>query len=319
MAVRKPVIYSAGSLQNMTQAQVNAIVDQAVYQYGSNPSVTLSVVGSSGTLNGMTDSRLQAGTYITRVDRYATEGETAEPSTVNVTYDRVSSASASVAQMTSGDTVVGAGEGSFPFYYDAGTGSLVPMTHTDMLDTFIRPAISKLVLGTISADQAGTYHVHTSTTYSGSTNVSATPIFTDTRANTAAYTAGGIPETLDQPTTISNFYLMRIDPGAAPANELMFRKTAAHDLQRFTVSEQNTMLANMIRWAAVNDTGYIINYQIGTTGSGQTRGSGMTDTKLNGSGNYQTRFVNTNDYRAQEFPNGTAVTQNTYYLRIFTS
>ena len=42
----------------------------------------------------------------------------------------------------------------------------------------------------------------------------------------------------------------------------------------------------------------------------------MTDTKLDGSGNYQTRFVNANDYRAQEFPNGTAVTANTYRLRI---
>ena len=27
----------------------------------------------------------------------------------------------------------------------------------------------------------------------------------------------------------------------------------------------------------------------------------MVDTRLDGSGNYQTRFVNANDYRAQEF------------------
>ena len=50
--------------------------------------------------------------------------------------------------------------------------------------------------------------------------------------------------------------------------------------------------------------------------SGNNRGSGMGDTRLNGSGNYQTRFVNTNDYRAQEFPNGSATTVNTYYLKI---
>ena len=42
----------------------------------------------------------------------------------------------------------------------------------------------------------------------------------------------------------------------------------------------------------------------------------FTDTILNGSGNYQTRFVNNDDYRAQEFPNGSAVTAATYYLRI---
>jgi len=35
-----------------------------------------------------------------------------------------------------------------------------------------------------------------------------------------------------------------------------------------------------------------------------------------GSGDYQTRYVNTDDYRAQEFPNGTSTTINTYYLNI---
>ena len=42
----------------------------------------------------------------------------------------------------------------------------------------------------------------------------------------------------------------------------------------------------------------------------------MGDTRLNGTGNYQTRFVNADDYRAQEFPDGTPTTINTYYLRI---
>ena len=41
----------------------------------------------------------------------------------------------------------------------------------------------------------------------------------------------------------------------------------------------------------------------------------MVDTKMNGS-NYQTRFVNVNDYRAQEFPGGSAVTESTSHLRI---
>ena len=155
---------------------------------------------------------------------------------------------------------------------------------------------------------------------SGNTLISSTPVFIDTRANTGAYTAGGIPETLDQPTTISNFYLMRINQASsAPTVVNMLRQTSSSDLQEYTDTEQNNMLKNMIRWAAVNDTGNRIQYRVATSGTGQTRGSGMTDTKLNGSGNYQTRFVNANDYRAQEFPNGSAVTQNTYYLRIYTN
>ena len=61
--------------------------------------------------------------------------------------------------------------------------------------------------------------------------------------------------------------------------------------------------------------GYKIRYNI--NGSGTNRGSGMADTRLTGgTGNYQTRFVNTNDYRAQEFPDGTPTTINTYYLKI---
>ena len=42
----------------------------------------------------------------------------------------------------------------------------------------------------------------------------------------------------------------------------------------------------------------------------------MVDQRLNGSGAYQQRFVNANDYRAQEFPNGTLTTINTYFLKI---
>ena len=42
----------------------------------------------------------------------------------------------------------------------------------------------------------------------------------------------------------------------------------------------------------------------------------MSDTRLNGTGNYQTRQVDANDYRAQEFPDGTPTSINTYYLRI---
>ena len=42
----------------------------------------------------------------------------------------------------------------------------------------------------------------------------------------------------------------------------------------------------------------------------------MADTRLNGSGNYQTRFVHADDYRAQEFPDGSPTTINTYYLRL---
>ena len=42
----------------------------------------------------------------------------------------------------------------------------------------------------------------------------------------------------------------------------------------------------------------------------------MADTRLNGSGNYQTRFVGVDDYRSQEFPNGSQITAATHRLKI---
>ena len=70
-----------------------------------------------------------------------------------------------------------------------------------------------------------------------------------------------------------------------------------------------------MRHVASEETGSKIRYR--WDGSGTILGSGINNTILNGSGNYQQRYVNTNDYRTQEFPNGSPVTANTYYLRMY--
>ncbi len=44
MAVRSPLKNDSGNVKEMTSAEVNQIVDQIVYQYSLNPSVSLSVV-----------------------------------------------------------------------------------------------------------------------------------------------------------------------------------------------------------------------------------------------------------------------------------
>ena len=152
----------------------------------------------------------------------------------------------------------------------------------------------------------------TSTSVSGSTLVSSTAVFADTRANTSLYTAGGIPETLDQPTTITSYYLHKIT-GSDTSYTLPFFINTDNNIQIFAEATFESLLQEWIRHTAAASTdGYKLSYSYTT---GNNRGTGMTDTKLDGSGNYQTRFVNANDYRAQEFPNGTAQTQNTYYLK----
>ena len=306
MAVRKPLYNNSNNLQEMTTTMVDEIVDQVVYQYFLNPSVTLSVVGSGGNLGTLNDTRLQAGAQSTSVSSFPSEATTAEPSTVTVNYSKISSTNASVSTPTA-DT----GK-TWPIYY-TDTGEIRAMSLTDVKDTFIHPAIDLLTSGSTTTQQGGTYQISTSTSLTGNTLVSSTAVFTDTRANASAYTASGIPETLDQPTTITNYYLHKIDGANTTYTSPMFIE-GSNDIQAFNQSTFNSLLQEWVRYTAVSSTdGYKIVYGYS---SGNNRGTGMGDTRLNGSGNYQTRFVNANDYRAQEFPNGSATTVNTYYLKI---
>ena len=311
MAVRTPLKNDSGNVKQMTSAEVDQIVDQVVYQYSLSPSVELSVVGSGGNLSAISDTRLQAGASSSSATAFPNEATTAEPSTVTVSYDRVNSSNASVSPTTdSGKT--------WPVYYTSG-GHIQAMSLQDIKDTFLHPAIDLLTAGTTTTQQAGTYTIATSTSLAGATNVSATPIYLDTRADTSLYTAGGIGETLDQPTTITSYYLHRID-GSDTSYTVPFFVNASNNLQEYADATFESLLQEWIRYTAASSTdGYAISYSMGTSGSGNTRGTAIVDTKLNGSGNYQQRFVNADDYRAQEFPNGTPTTINTYNLRIIKS
>jgi len=310
MAVRTPLKNDSGNVKEMSSAEVDQIVDQIVYQYSLNPSVALSVVSSGGNLGTITDTRLQAGAASTSTTAFPSEATTAEPSTVTVNYSKIDSSNASVTPTTdTGKT--------WPVYYNA-SGHIQAMSLQDVKDTFLHPAIDLLTAATTTTQQAGTYFISTTSSVAGATEVSgsATPIFLDTRADTTLYTADGIGETLDQPTTITSYYLQRVN-GSDTSYTVPFYINASNHLQEFDSATFESLLQGWIRYTAASSTdGYSISYNLGTSGSGNTRGSGMGDTRLNGSGNYQTLFVNTDDYRAQEFPNGTATTINTYYLRI---
>lgn len=304
MAVRSPLYWDGSDLKEMSSAMITEIVDRTVYLYGSNPSANVTVVSSGGNISpNMTDTRMTAGAYSTRVDRFPTEGETAPPGNVTVTYDKISQSNDSVSAPS--DT----NNKAYPVYWN-GT-DIQAMDATDVFDTFIDPAIDDLIDGN---DRSGTYRIHTSTSLSAHTLISSTAVFTDTRANTGAYTPGGIAEALDQPTTISNYYLFRTDQGSSPSVTVPLQIDSSNNLQEYSSSTLNSMLLAELRHHTVNTTGSRILYSV--NGTGNNRGSGMVNTKLNGGGNYQQRFVNANDYRAQEFPNGTAVTVSTWFLKI---
>lgn len=306
MAVRTPLkLDGSNNLIEMSTADMNNIKSQIMYLYGTSPSVTLSQVATDGSLDAITDTRLKAGAMSTHPVSTPTEATTAEPSTVTVTYDRIDAATANTTTSVDTNSV------AFPIFNNG--GNIQAMTLTDMYDTFINPTIDLLVDGT---DRPGTYRIHTATTLTGHTIVSTTPVYSDTRADTSLYTAAGITETLDQPTTITNFYLFKTNSGNAIGYPRpLYIRNADADLQEYTTVQSDAILLNCIRHTASERTGNKIRYRM--NGAGSARGSGMTNTILNGTGNYQTRFVNANDYRAQEFPNGTAVTVATHYLRIY--
>ena len=310
MAVRSPLKNDSGNLKEMSSAEVTQIVNQIVYQYSLNPSVSLSVVSSGGSLGTITDTRLRAGAMSQTNSSFPTEGDTAEPTIVTVNYDKVSQSITSVSPTADTGT-------TFPVFYNA--GNIQAMSLQDVKDTFLHPAIDKLSAGTTTTEQAGTYHIATNSSVSGSTIVSGTPIFLDTRADTSAYSNAGLEsangEQLDQPTTITSFYLQRVD-GSDNAYTNPFYINAQNNLQEFAPNDFKSLLQGWIRKTAADSVdGFKLDYNLGTSGTGNIRGSGMSDTRLNGTGNYQTRQVS-DDYRAQEFPDGTPTSINTYYLRI---
>ena len=156
----------------------------------------------------MDDTRTQAGATSQSASAFVAEGSTAEPSAVTVSYDKVN-----LAYTTSGVNQTSDSGTTFPVYYDDSTNSIQAMTLGDMQDTFLHPAIDLMISATESANTAGTYTVTDSATAATGnyTKVSSddTPIFINTIADVSAYTAGGIPETLDQPATVTSYYLHR--------------------------------------------------------------------------------------------------------------
>ena len=315
MTVRAPLKYvDANTLTEMSTAEVTAWVNHICYLYGGSPSVTLTVdTGSAQNLQAMSDTRLKAGAASQNSSAFVAEGSTAEPATVTVTYDRVAQTYASVSPTADTGT-------TWPVYFDTSSKSIIAMPLADIKDTFLHPAIDKLIAASESDTTAGTYTITTSSTAAtGYTNISTDAVFTDTRADTSAYAAGGIPETLDQPTTITNYFLHRRNQGSDGFGSLATPLIIADSGQTLTAQTTEGVIEGLfLEWiretASESGDGYQIVYSVGTSG-GNTRGTAMVDTKLNGSGNYQTRQVS-DDYRSQEFPNGSAATIATYNLRI---
>ena len=312
MAIRRPLKLHSGNLRDMTTTDVDLIIDEVIRQYGQSPSVELTVNAGNGNLNPLTENRATAGAMATGTSPWPTADPT---SLTTVTYENtVQSLNNTTFPYRTGKVY---SNYSYPIYRNA-SGNIQSMNKTDVYDTFIAPALAKLVLSsTTQEDQAGTYFISTNASESGATQVSTTPIAADTNADIAAFSVGSLPETLDQSVGVNNFFLHRID-AVAGVNYInpVTMKLDTNDLIATPKTHFGTMMQDLINHHAAQTIRY--NYFVSTnTTFGVARGTGITDTYTTGS---TTRFEQPapNTYYAQNVPSGTPTVQSTFFLRIGT-
>jgi hypothetical protein len=303
MAVRTPLFFNDDqNLQELTSAEISQIKLRMYNLYINNPSVSLSYVSSGGTLGTISDTRLIAGNSATSISAFPEEITTEEPTVFNVNFDRINQTINTVSQPSNTDNI------EYPLYYTI-DGNLQSMTLQDMYDTFAFDVINELNIGGVI------YTISTETSITDYTLVDATPVFTNTSTNTSLYSAGGITETLDQPETLENFYLHKRNPDLVFSYNIPVRLTATGNIETPEFNTFDSILESVIRYTAANVTDNRLRFGYNLE-NGNNCGTAMIDTRLNGSGDYQTLQVGGDDYRAQEFPNGSEITINTYSLTI---
>ena len=317
MTARNPLYYDSGNLIEMSSAQLLEWQRKAISMYAGNPSVTCSQVSSSGTISPqMDDTRFKSSAAAQQASSHPGSGSL---QTVTTSFDRISQA------ITNPSVLSDTGK-SFPVYYDSGT--IQAMSLTDFLDTFIKPAIVLMCASSEAntGDFGGCFSISTSSTAaSGFTNISTTAVFIDTRADTGSYSSGQIGTSgsfQDHSSTVTSYFLNRQNATSVTPSKNLLYIDGDNNLKEYATSGDDAaditdVLEQFIRDLAASDdsaSGHNIRYNV--NGSGQTRGTSMVDTKLDGSGSETNRFVGGDDYRSQKFPNGSNATISTYNFKI---
>jgi len=260
------------------------------------------VVSSGGNISpNMTDTRYKSGTAARNtslpwpdVTAYPADNNTiGEPELVTgTTYDKISQTINPISVYNNG---IYHGMGIKPVYRET-DNSLREMTLTQVLQYFISPIVSAMQ----------------STTESG----------------THAVTAGQIYQDVFTTTT---YYLQRVDSNYATQTKfgpLGYRTPLVIDyaqstrqsqtpagLRHMTYAEFDTLFSPLIKHAIANEAGYTVNYNI--NGNGTRQGTQIANRQMIGVTGQYTKYAATDDdYRAQEFPNGTIVVQNAWDLNL---
>jgi hypothetical protein len=319
MAVVKPLfINSDNNLQEMTDAQVLLHKQKAIYQYSLDPSALLTVVSNSGAnMAAITDTRLKSGVSVVSVSADPSASTSAPSATTDVSFDKIN-----FAYDTSSGQTEDSDNRAFPIYRNS-DGDIRAMSLSDMKDTFLHPAIDLMVVADTDNDDpnvAGTYRIHTASSLTDFTEVSGanTAIFTDTTSTGFAAGSIGTAGTTQEgsSSSVQSFFLLRRNGTDVDTNSIKLAQINSDgDIQEY--SDGGTeLLGNWLKFTAgQSGDGYKITYAIGASVSGTQRGSAITNKQL-GSTVTSTTLVDANDYRAQQFPSGSATVTNTYLFKI---
>ena len=315
-------------IQEMPTQGMNAIHDFASYVLSTNPAVRLEVDTANGTLMSgqpFVDTYYIAGAYTTRVDRFSTEAETPNVSQATDNYSRLRIIR-DTPSLPTGD----ANNLQYPLYLydDNGTTQLRTMTRQDFIDSFVTPALSRVLTsayfdGSTGQGNGGIYFLTTSTNPANGTLVSNTPVAVNGVADLAAYTSSGIPEGVNN--TNINYYIAKCTPDPISFSIYnidtfdlpIYFDAGVEQIKVHTPTSWANLLNPFLRYYTGNTgTGYTVDYNM--SGNGAQVGTTYTDTRRTPTGTgYTTRYVNTNDYRTQEFPTGTASTISANTKRLY--
>tara|TARA_B100000925_G_scaffold274911_1_gene240733 strand:+ start:856 stop:1872 length:1017 start_codon:yes stop_codon:yes gene_type:complete len=335
MTVRRALVTKSDeAIKEYTDSDKDQIHKRIARCYADNPTVYLSVVSSSGNLSPvMNDTRYRSGPAAQSTGNqdavndgaaeYPQDDDTGDPEQIiENSYDKIS--------QTRTDP------GGHPSYYDWAAkpvymeydNSIREMSFQDVMDTFIDPVVDKIQLSSTDARAGGTFFISTATSHTNCSDLGI--VFVDTVTDTSIG-AGlsfdpaviGDPNTYQSGTAITqNTFRLFKNDGVLETYRLPLvidknsngRNNPA-GLREMTQNEFHQLFCGLIRAQIYNGAGHTLEYNI--NGIGTAKGTSMTNSELTGvTGDRRTRFVGTDDYRAQEFPTGTVAVVDTWTLRL---
>ena len=347
----------AHGLREMNTTELLQFYKWIRHLYTRNQTVTLSYVGSGGNLGIMRDTRRQAGTATNHASSFRTAGQTPNITNVNVDWSKIQVNYDTTVPMPnilnygcdSPPLTLGSYSPNrkhmrkFPMLL---LGELVAEALAEIGGNKSNLTHPDLVIGrnggyaiirkdfTVPAthDEAGTL-------------TSMGRAFEDTIANKNAYTSGGIPETLDQPLAVTDankwdLYSMDKDPAFAPTPPPNMVYTDAiggiHEwslagmqqffepyVQHIAANGYNSAGAGKLHWYIQDNINGVNSGTGGSAvpldaGSGEVENERLVGSSASGYTQGPSQPASGNNYRTQEFPNGTPQLQNTYSLRSYT-